>query len=169
MIVLVGFMGGGKTTVGRLLATRLGLPFVDTDDVITTRDGRTVPEIFAADGETAFRDHEEAVIAEVLAGPESVVSLGGGACGRVGTRERLAGHDVVHLRASFAETQRRIGGDPGRPMLARPDLAEIYTARQEVYASVAGRVLDTDGRSAAEIAEFLLAAPVPTHPTEETR
>jgi shikimate kinase len=79
MIVLIGFMGAGKTTVGHLLAERLGLPFMDTDLVIEQRTRRSVRDIFGTDGETAFRELEHTVTAELLAGPDAVLALGGGA------------------------------------------------------------------------------------------
>lgn len=152
MIVLVGFMGAGKTTVGRLLADRLGLPFVDTDLVIEDRERRTIPQIFEADGESAFRDVEQAVVADVLSGPEAVVSLGGGACGREGTREVLRTHTVVHLDVSFEQAKRRTAGDTYRPMLRRPDLAELHATRREVFRSLADVDVATDGRRAEVIA-----------------
>ena len=85
MIVLVGFMGAGKTTVGYLLSERLGLPFVDSDVIIEQRSGRSVPQIFAEDGEPAFRALEHQVIAGLLDGPALVLALGGGAAERAGS------------------------------------------------------------------------------------
>ncbi len=152
MIVLVGFMGAGKTTVGRLLADRLGLPFVDTDLVVEDRERRTIPQIFEADGESAFRDVEQVVVADVLSGPEAVVSLGGGACGREGTREVLRTHTVVHLDVSFEQAKRRTAGDTYRPMLRRPDLADLHATRREVFRSLADVDVATDGRRAEVIA-----------------
>lgn len=152
MIVLVGFMGAGKTTVGRLLADRLGLPFVDTDLVIEAREHRLIPEIFGADGEPAFRDLEQAVVGEVLAGPESVVSLGGGACGREGTRDVLVDHTVVHLDVSLAEAIARTAGDVHRPVLHRPGLAQLHAERRTVFEGLANVAVKTDGRRAAAIA-----------------
>ncbi|WP_328295900.1 bifunctional shikimate kinase/3-dehydroquinate synthase [Kineococcus sp. NBC_00420] len=151
MIVLVGFMGAGKTTVGWLLADRLGLPFVDTDLVIEDRERRPIPEIFERDGETAFRDVEQSVVADVLAGPEAVVSLGGGACGRAGTRVVLGAHTVVHLDVSFEEAKQRTAGDADRPMLHRPGLAELHASRREVFDDLADVSVGTDGRRAEAI------------------
>ncbi|PPK96021.1 shikimate kinase [Kineococcus xinjiangensis] len=157
MIVLVGFMGAGKTTVGQLLAERLQLPFTDTDAVCEQRAGRPVGDVFATEGEEAFRDLEQRAVADVLAGPEAVVALGGGACGRPATREVLAAHTVVHLRVGFEEVLRRIGGDPLRPLLHRPGLRELHAGRAAVYESVASLTVDVDGRSPEEVADEVLA------------
>ncbi len=126
MIVLVGFMGAGKTTVGELLAGQLGLPFTDADQVIEQRAGRPVRQIFAEDGEPAFRALEHQVITALLDGPELVLALGGGAAGHPRTRQQLTGAQVVYLHVSYEQALARVGGDPGRPMLARPGLAETY-------------------------------------------
>ena len=158
MIVLVGFMGAGKTTVGRLVAERLGLPFVDTDLAVEARERRSVREVFATDGEEAFRDLEQRVVAEVLAGPVAVVSLGGGACGRAATQELLRRHTTVHLDVSLAEARDRTRGDAGRPVLARPDLAELHAARRLVYADVSRATVATDGRRAEAVALEVLDA-----------
>ncbi len=91
MIVLVGFMGAGKTTIGNLLAAKLGLPFADSDQVIEQRSGRPVSRIFAEDGEPAFRALEHQVIAELLDGPDMILALGGGAPEHPRTRALLAG------------------------------------------------------------------------------
>jgi shikimate kinase len=125
MIVLVGFMGAGKTTIGTLLAARLGLPFADSDQVIEQRAGRPVRQIFAEDGEPAFRALEHQVIAELLERPPAVLALGGGAAEHSGTRERLATSRVVYLQVGYEQAMRRVGGDPdpqSRPLLAREDI-----------------------------------------------
>lgn len=157
VVVFVGFMGAGKTTVGRLLAEKLGVPFIDSDHVIEARAGRPIPEIFAADGEPAFRALEHEVIADLLAGAPMVLALGGGAPGHDGTRSLLTDVPVVYLRVSYDEALARVGGDSGRPMLARPDVADVYAARQAVYESVATLTVDTDGRSPEDAASEILA------------
>ncbi len=165
MIVLVGFMGAGKTTVGRLLAAKLGLPFTDSDQAIEDRAGRPIPQIFADDGEPAFRALEHEVIAGLLAGPDTVLALGGGAAEHPATRALLASVPVVYLRVGYAEAMKRVGGDRGRPMLARPDVAKVYDRRQAVYAGVATLALDTDGRAPDDIALAILQRyPHPTRP-----
>jgi shikimate kinase len=157
VIVIVGFMGAGKTTVGQLLSERLGLPFVDSDRVIEERSGRPVRQIFAEDGEPAFRVLEQQAIAELLEGPDLVLALGGGAAEHPQTRQGLAGHQVVYLQVGYAEMLRRVGGDSGRPLLTRPDLAELYHRRLAIYDEVATLTVGTDARSPDAIGDDILA------------
>jgi len=157
VIVLVGFMGAGKTTVGTLLAARLGLPFTDSDHVIEQRAGRSVRQIFAEDGEPAFRALEHQVITELLDGPAIVLALGGGAAEHPGTRDKLASAQVVYLHVSYEQALRRVGGGGSRPLLARPDLAEVYERRLGVYADVATLTVPTDGRCPEAVTEDILA------------
>jgi shikimate kinase len=159
VIVLVGFMGAGKTTVGQLVADKLGVRFLDSDHVIEERTGRRIPDIFTAAGEPGFRELEHQVVAGLLAGSPAVLALGGGAAAYPATRSLLAsaGTDVVFLRVGFSSALDRVGGDTGRPMLARPDIADVFAARQEIYSSVATLTVDTDGRSPEEAAADILA------------
>ena len=157
MIVLVGFMGAGKTTVGHLIAERLGLPFTDSDEAIEQRAGRSIPQIFAEDGEPAFRALEHQVIAELLDGPALVLALGGGAAEHPGTRDRLARAQVVYLQVGYEQAVQRVGGDAGRPLLARPDLAATYQRRLPRYAEIATLTVSTDGRHPESISEDILA------------
>ncbi len=157
MIVLVGFMGAGKTTVGHLLAAQLGLPFTDSDQVIEQRAGRPIRQIFAEDGEPGFRALEHQVIAGLLDGPELVLALGGGAAEHPATRQKLALAQVVYLHVSYEQALARIGGDPGRPMLARPGLAETYQRRLPLYAEVATLTVRTDGRPPEDVSQDILA------------
>jgi shikimate kinase len=115
VIVLIGFMGAGKTTVGQLLSGQLGLPFLDADAVIEERAGCPVPQIFAVRGEPAFRELEHETIAGLLAGPRIVLALGGGAVEDARTRRLLVAADVVYLHVPYAGALARIGGDAGRP------------------------------------------------------
>ena len=158
MIVLVGFMGAGKTTVGRLLAARLGVPFADSDQVIEDRAVKPIRQVFADDGEPAFRTLEHQVIADLLNGPDMVLAVGGGAVEHTLTRKLLAEAPVAFLRVGYAEAHRRVGGDGGRPMLARPDIDDIYAGRQAAYAAVATVTVDVDGRSPADISAGIRAA-----------
>ena len=154
MIVLVGFMGAGKTTVGRVLAGELGLAFLDSDVVIEQRSGRAIREIFAADGEPAFRALEHEVIADLLGGPDVVLALGGGAPEHAGTRSILTsgGPVVVYLHVGYAQAMARVAGDQGRPMLHRPGLDELYQRRLDVYSDVATLTIGTDGREPRDVA-----------------
>jgi len=156
VIVLVGFMGAGKTTVGRLLGAKLGVPFTDSDHVIEDRAGKPIPQIFADDGEQAFRALEHQVIADLLNGTDMVIALGGGAVEHALTRKLLAETPVAYLRVSYAEARRRVGGDGGRPMLARPDIAGVYVGRQAGYAAVATVTVDVDERSPQDISTDIL-------------
>ena len=157
MIVLVGFMGAGKTTIGHLLAARLGLPFVDSDQVIEQQAGRPVRQIFAQDGEPAFRALEHQVIASLLDGPDLVLALGGGAAEHPGTRDLLATAQVVYLQVGYEQAMARVGGDPERPLLARPDLAATYQRRLPLYAEIATLSIGTDGRPPELISQDILA------------
>ena len=156
MIVLVGFMGAGKTTVGRLLAARLNQPFIDLDRAIEEDGHRPVKEIFAAEGEAAFRAIEHQALARVLAGPDLVLAVGGGAVEHPDSRRLLSAVDVVYLQVGYAEALARVGGDARRPMLARPDLAEVYRRRLAGYESVATLTVATGGRAAAAVCADVL-------------
>jgi shikimate kinase len=164
VIVLVGFMGAGKTTVGRLLSERLGLPFTDSDLIIEQRSGRSVPRIFAEDGEPAFRALEHQVIAGLLDGPALVLALGGGATEHPGTRDQLAAAEVVYLQVGYEQAMHRVGGDSSRPLLARPDLAATYQRRLLRYAELATLTVSTDGRHPEAISQDILTR-LTTEPT----
>ena len=159
MIVLVGFMGAGKTTVGRLLAAKLGIPFIDSDHVIAARAGKPIPAIFADDGEPAFRRLEHEVIAELVYGEDIVLALGGGAATHEGTRALLAAAavPVVYLRVSYEVAMNRVGGDRGRPMLTRPDVAQLHQDRDPLYAQAATQTIDAGRRSPEELTLDIIA------------
>ncbi|HEY2576932.1 MAG TPA: shikimate kinase [Streptosporangiaceae bacterium] len=161
MIVLVGFMGAGKSTVGPLLAAGLGLPFADLDQVIERQQGRPVRDIFAAGGEAAFRAVEHEALASFLAGPDAVLALGGGAVEHPASQRLLrpvsAVLPVVYLEVGYDEALRRVGGDSGRPMLASPDLAGIYRRRLAGYEAVATLTVATGGRPARAVCDEVMA------------
>jgi shikimate kinase len=161
MIVLVGPMGAGKTTVGALVADRLGAAVRDTDHDVEAASGRTISDIFVEDGEEAFRALERAAVADALATHDGVLTLGGGAVLDAGTRELLAGHDVVFLRVGLADAVKRVGLGTGRPLLlgnVRARIKTLLDERTPVYESVATLVVDTDGRSPEDVAEEIVAA-----------
>lgn len=155
--VLVGFMGAGKTTVGRIIAERLGQPFVDSDVLIEQRLGREIRDIFAAEGEAYFREIEHATVADLVRGPESVIALGGGAVEDRRTRAVLRTARVIHLRVSYDEAMSRTQGDRFRPLLSRPDLDDVYQRRLPIYEDVSVFTIDTDGRRPDAIAHEVLA------------
>lgn len=146
MIVLIGFMGAGKTTVGQLLAGQLGLPFIDIDAVIEERSGQPVRQIFAEKGEPAFRAIEHETVAGLLGGPAAVLALGGGAVEHPETRALLRCAHVVYLHVGYSAALLRVGGDDDRPMLRRPDLEAIYQRRLPAYEAVSTLTVATDGR-----------------------
>ena len=138
-IVLVGLMGAGKTTVGRRLAQRLDLPFVDADHEIERAAGKTIPEIFAEDGEEFFRNGEERVIARLLESGPQVLATGGGAWMREATRERVREKGVsVWLKADIDVLMERVSRRPGRPLLEtenpRAVMERLIAERYPVYA-----------------------------------
>ncbi|MGH3227533.1 MAG: bifunctional shikimate kinase/3-dehydroquinate synthase [Streptosporangiaceae bacterium] len=157
MIVLVGFMGAGKTTVGHLLSERLGLPFVDSDLVIEQRSGRSVRQIFAEDGEPAFRELERRVVADLIDGPEAVLALGGGAPEHPDTIVRLKSAQVIYLQVGYDEAMLRVAGDEYRPLLRRPDLETLYRRRLGLYDDVAALTVATDGRRPEAVSQDVLA------------
>jgi shikimate kinase/3-dehydroquinate synthase len=146
MIVLVGFMGAGKTTVGHILADRLGTAFVDSDVYLERQLGRTIADVFAVDGEQYFRELEHRAINELVRGPDAVLALGGGALGDARTRAILRNTTVVYLRVGYDEALSRVRQDRFRPMLQRADLDQVYAGRLAAYAEVAAVQVDTDGR-----------------------
>jgi shikimate kinase len=137
-IVLTGFMGSGKTTVGPLAAKRLGWRFVDADDVIAEEAGCTIPELFRREGEAAFRERERAIIARLAGGDGLVLALGGGAIETEATRELLLGAPetlLVHLQVELDTTlERCCGTEQLRPVLAdQANLASRYQRRLPLY------------------------------------
>ena len=157
MIVLVGFMGAGKTTIGRLLAERLGIPFVDVDAVIERREQRLIREIFEQSGEEEFRRIEHDAVVESLNGPDAVVALGGGAVENPGTLRALDSVFVVFLEVEFDEAMLRIGRDQYRPMISNPDIKEIYVRRLPLYRSVSNLTIRTAERSAELIVSEIVS------------
>lgn len=161
-IVLTGFMGSGKSTVGPLLAARLGWRFLDVDDVIETEAGMTIAQMFARHGETSFRDLEHATIRRLAGEEKLVLALGGGAIERAETQTLLLndpGTLLVHLEVTLATTLHRCRGTEGtRPVLADAiNLAKRYERRLPLY-RLAHVTIPSDGLTADEVAEAVLRA-----------
>ncbi|MGW7253134.1 shikimate kinase [Streptomyces sp. NPDC054834] len=160
-IVLVGPMGVGKSTVGLLLAERLGVAYRDTDDDIVAAEGRTIAEIFVDDGEPVFRAVEKRAVYRALTEHDGVLALGGGAILDEDTRGLLAGHRVVYLSMDVEEAVKRTGLNAARPLLAvnpRKQWRELMEARRHLYEEVATAVVPTDGRTPEEVTQAALDA-----------
>lgn len=161
-IVLVGMMGAGKTSVGRHIAQKLGLPFVDADSEIEAAAQATITEIFEREGEAAFRSGERRVIARLLDGPVCVLATGGGAFMTPETRAKIRERAIsVWLRADIDLLTRRVGRRRDRPLLnngnPRETLARLLAVRDPVYAE-ADLVIDSGEQTPDEVAEAVIAA-----------
>ncbi|ETT43185.1 Shikimate kinase [Paenibacillus sp. FSL R5-808] len=158
-IILIGMMGTGKSTVGRLVADSLGYTLIDLDTEIEKLDGRTIPEMFEADGESYFREAESAALRSVLLRKGIVVASGGGAVLSTENCEAMKqGGWVVALTADAASIVERVRGDDNRPLLAgdvEERVGRILDERKDKYL-FADVMLDTVGRSAEEVATDIL-------------
>lgn len=166
-LTFIGARGSGKSAVGAAVAARLGWPFADADAEVERRAGRTIREVFAADGEPAFREMERQVMAELLGHERLVVAAGGGAVLSAETRERMRrSGPVVYLRVGPATAEQRImacgtTADRRPALTALPPRAEIeavMAAREPLYRETATVVVDTEGLTADEVAEAVCGA-----------
>jgi shikimate kinase len=160
-VVLVGAMGAGKSTVGRLLAERWGVAFRDTDDDVEQSEGRSISDIFVDSGEEHFRALEREAVAHALGEHAGVLAVGGGAVMRAETRSLLAGHRVVFLRVGLSNAAARVGLGTSRPLLlgnVRGTLKALLDERTPVYQAVADADVDTDGLTPDEVADLVEAA-----------
>ncbi len=155
-IALVGLPGSGKSTLGRQLAKRLQLPFVDTDHLIEQRLGCSIREFFEREGEVTFRDLEQSILDELTTSHRGIISTGGGCVLRPQTRHNL--HEkciVVYLRASPEEIYRRLKHDTKRPLLQVNDvlkrLRELFEQRDPLYAEASHFVVDIACPSSASL------------------
>lgn len=164
-LALVGVRGTGKSTVGRIIARRLGLPFVDADAEVEARAGKSIRAIFEDDGEGVFRNLEEQVLADLTAGPPAVLATGGGAVLRESSRRRLRQFGwIVWLTARPETLAARIQSNPqgvvDRPALTAhgtlAEIAAILEARTPIYQAVADATVDTEGRTPAEVSDAVL-------------
>ncbi len=161
-LYLVGFMGTGKTTIGRSVAHRLGFGLLDSDHEIERKQGRTIPQIFASDGEAAFRSMEHDFIHGGHPATRTIVACGGGLVVQPGMAETLRQKGVVIcLHASLETILRRTQGNKNRPLLDVDDPMErirtLYAAREPIY-NKAGTVILTDGRPMLDIVQHVLRA-----------
>ncbi|HEY2669997.1 MAG TPA: shikimate kinase [Rugosimonospora sp.] len=159
--VFVGPPGAGKSTIGELVASALGVPFRDVDADIEAVAGKPIPEIFIDDGEDHFRALERAAVAAALDGFDGVLALGGGAIMAEEVRQRLAGHRVVFLSVELSDAIRRVGLGAGRPLLEinpRATMKYLLDQRRPLYEEVATVTVKTDGRTPEEVAAEVLAA-----------
>lgn len=159
LVVLIGPMGAGKTTVARLLANAWGTSVRDTDLDIVAAEGREISEIFVDSGEEAFRALERAAVADALATHDGVLALGGGAVLDPATRELLTGHQIVFLRVGLADAVKRVGLGTSRPLLlgnVRGRIKALLDERTPIYESLATVVVDTDGRSPQDVVQEII-------------
>ncbi len=155
-IAFVGLPGSGKSTIGRQIARRLGLAFVDTDHLIEHRLGCSIREYFEREGEASFRDIEQDTIDEVTQTHDGVISTGGGSVLRPANREHLHSRaHVVYLKSSPEEIYRRLRHDTNRPLLQVDDplkrLRELFTVRDPLYVETAHFVVEIGRPSAASL------------------
>lgn len=156
-IVLMGFMGAGKSTVGKCLAKALSCEFIDTDERIEKEQGRKISDIFSEDGEAAFRDMETDLLKRLQESTKKfVLSIGGGMPVREENRALLQKiGTVVYLKTSKEEIIRRVSGDTNRPLLQGGALEEkvisLMNAREHIYQETAHKVLYTDGKTILDI------------------
>ena len=153
--------GSGKSTVGRQLSRRLQLPFFDSDHLIEQRLGCSIREYFAREGEAAFRDLEEQVLAELAQGPDAVVATGGGAVLREANRSALrAGGKVIYLRSTPEELYRRLRHDTQRPLLQVADpmarLRTLYAERDPLYRETAHFQIETGRPSVPTLVNMIV-------------
>jgi shikimate kinase len=157
-LVLIGAPGAGKTTVGRIVAGRLGVGFRDTDADVAAAAGKPVSAIFVDDGEAVFRALEATAVAEALRAHGGVLALGGGAVLTQATQEALRGHRVIFLDVVLSTAARRVGLNRDRPLLLnnpRATLKALLDARRPIYRAMATKVVAADGRVNEVVARVL--------------
>ncbi|MDA8390766.1 MAG: shikimate kinase [Gammaproteobacteria bacterium] len=161
-IFLVGPMGAGKSTIGRVLAARLGREFCDCDTEIEKRTGASIPLIFAVEGEPGFRRWESLVLADLVLRPKIVLATGGGAVLAAANRDLLKAHGcVVYLQAGTDTLWERVHRDRGRPLLQAEDprarVEALAAARDPLYREVADLIVSTDHRAPPAVARTIVS------------
>ncbi|MBF8187526.1 shikimate kinase [Nonomuraea sp. K274] len=158
-VVLIGPPGSGKSTLGRLVAERLGVGFRDTDADVEAVAGKPVSDIFIEDGEDRFRELEHDAVRRALTEHEGVLSLGGGAVLHEATQALLAGHHVVYLQVGLTDAVQRVGLASARPLLVlnpRSQFRKLMEERRPVYERLAVMTVVTDKREPEELAEEIV-------------
>ncbi|MFI7440040.1 shikimate kinase [Nonomuraea indica] len=158
-VVLIGPPGSGKTTLGRLLAERIGVAFRDTDADVEAVAGKPVSDIFVDEGEARFRELELRAVRSALAEHDGVLSLGGGAVLNEEAQALLAGHRVVYLQVGLSAAVQRVGLASARPLLVlnpRSQLKKLMEERRPVYERLAVLTVDTDGREPGELVDEII-------------
>lgn len=161
MLALVGLPGSGKSTVGKALARRVGVPFWDSDQVIEQTIGCPISEYFAREGEESFRDIEQQVLRDLIVQGPGILSTGGGAVLRTANRELLKSQtEAVYLRSTPESLVRRLRHDSTRPLLQVADplqkLQELFAQRDRLYREVASLVVDTGRPSVSVLVRGIL-------------
>ena len=165
LLALTGMMGSGKSTVGALVADALGCPFVDLDEEITRREGRSIPEIFASEGEEAFRKVEERTLRDLLRryggppddAPRAVLSLGGGTVSTPGVAALVREKTLcIYLEASLETLLSRLEGQTGERPMASEDLPALLAAREPLYRQAAHITLPADGLTPEELTDEII-------------
>ncbi|WP_460231227.1 shikimate kinase AroK [Aurantivibrio plasticivorans] len=163
-VVLVGPMGSGKSTVGKVVANLLSLPFLDMDQIIEERTGADISWIFDVEGESGFRDREQQLLSELLDAHEScVIATGGGVVERDANRSLLSGRgDVVYLNASLSQLAQRTAKDKKRPLLQvnhpKQRIKELYQRRDPLYREVADHIIDTNAGNPKAVAQSIVSS-----------
>ncbi len=159
-IVLIGFMGSGKSTVGKVLAEELGYNFVDTDDLVEASEGMGIPEMFKTIGEQGFRESETAALKEAMGLNKTIVSTGGGIVTIEGNRALLGKGTVVYLEASPEQVYENVKDDTSRPLLQGEDvfgkICSMLEDREKHYKEAAHYTVRVDGKTPKEICTLLL-------------
>jgi len=173
LVVLVGPMGAGKTTIGKILAKELGFEFYDSDREIERRCGANIPWIFDVEGEAGFREREAGVIEELSGLKNIVLATGGGAMMRQDNRLQVAGKGfVVYLKTSVEQQYKRTHKDRNRPLLQGERdpfqvLAELYSMRDPIYREVADLVVDTDRKPLKMIIKCIVNSLIKSDPLSD--
>jgi shikimate kinase len=158
-VVVIGPPGSGKTTVGRLVAERLGVSFRDTDHDVEETAGKPIGEIFVDDGEERFRELERAAVRAALAEHDGVLALGGGAILDAGTQADLAGHRVAYLEVGLSDAVKRVGLATARPLLVlnpRSQFRRLMEERRPIYERLATIRVVTDERKPGDVADEIV-------------